>query len=118
MHRGLAAEEPVDYQLVRSLVQRAEDLALAETNRADLDADARLLTEVVRRMVREDYPDHLPSTLVVFRTAYRVLDSPTNPTTLDSDYLVYTHVKNLGRAAGALADVLDPPHPVHEGRRL
>ncbi|MET8475448.1 hypothetical protein ABZY90_19470 [Streptomyces sp. NPDC006422] len=103
------AEEPIDYQTVRTIARQVEDLVLAETTRTGLDQDAELLTELVRRMVREDYPDHRPATLVVFRSAYRVLESPTNPTRFDSDYLVYTHVKNLGRAAAALADVLNPP---------
>ncbi|MFJ8931975.1 hypothetical protein ACIRLA_35935 [Streptomyces sp. NPDC102364] len=106
---GLPAEEPIEYQLVRAVVRKAEELVLSETSRGGLDADNRLLTELVQRMIREDYPDQRPTTMAVFRSAYRVLSSPTNPTSLDSDYLVYAHVKNLARAAGALADVLDPP---------
>jgi hypothetical protein len=94
---------------VRKVARQVEELALAETTRTSLDEDAELLTQLVQRMVREDYPDALRRTLVVFRSAYRVLESPTNPTSADSDYLVYAHVKNLGRAAGALADILSPP---------
>lgn len=105
---GPPPEEPIDYQLVRSIAQQVEDLALATTSRASLDEDAALLTELVRRLIREDYPDQFPATMGVFRAAYRVLDSPANPTSLDSDYRVYSHLKNLGRTAGALADVLDP----------
>ncbi|MGD6761338.1 hypothetical protein ACOKM5_20605 [Streptomyces sp. BH097] len=110
--RAPSAEEPIDYRLVRDVARQVEELVLAETNRADLDQEAALLTELVQRMVREDYPNALPRTSAVFRSAYRVLESPTNPTSADSDYLVYAHVKNLGRAAGALADVLNPPNTV------
>ncbi|MFE5025305.1 hypothetical protein ACFRAO_18660 [Streptomyces sp. NPDC056656] len=106
---GPPPEEPIDYQLVRTTAQQVESLALATTSRASLDNDAALLTELVRRMIREDYPNRLPATMGVFRAAYRVLDSPANPTPLDSDYRAYSHVKNLGRTAGALADVLEPP---------
>lgn len=106
-------EEPIDYQLVRDAVRKVEGLVLARTSRACLDANADVVTELVRRMIREDYPDRLPTTTGVFRAAYRVLDGPTNPTSLDSDYSVYSHVKNLGRTAGALADVLMPSQPVH-----
>ncbi|MFD3562803.1 hypothetical protein ACFWVU_24480 [Streptomyces sp. NPDC058686] len=99
---------------MRTTAQQVESLALAATSRASLDEDAALLTELVRRMIREDYPNRLPATMGVFRAAYRVLDSPANPTSLDSDYRVYSHVKNLGRTAGALADVLEPP-PLQSG---
>lgn len=109
---GPPPEEPIDYQLVRTTAQQVESLALAATSRASLDEDAARLTELVRRMIREDYPNRLPPTMAVFRAAYRVVDSPANPTSLDSDYRVYSHVKNLGRTAGALADVLDPPRSV------
>ncbi|MEU6661283.1 hypothetical protein [Streptomyces sp. NPDC046821] len=83
-------------------------MVLVATNRANLDEDAALLAGLVRRMIRADYPNRLPATMAVFRAAYRVLDSPANPTPLDSDYRVYSHVKNLGRTASALADVFDP----------
>ncbi|MEB8341304.1 hypothetical protein [Streptomyces endophyticus] len=106
---GPPAEEPIEYQLVRAIVRKVEELVLSETSRGSLDADNKLLTELVQRMIREDYPDQRPTTMAVFRSAYRVLSSPTNPTSLDSDYLVYAHVKNLARSVGALADVLDSP---------
>jgi hypothetical protein len=103
-----AAEEPIDFTTVRRVVADAEEMALAEVDRPALDQRQNLLTDVVRRLMREDYPDRRQSTFLVFRQAYRAVDSPMRPGPDDSDFLAYQQVKNLARIAGALADVLDP----------
>lgn len=109
-------EEPIDYAVVREVARATEALVLATTNRPALNQYEEILTEVVRRLIREDYPDQTAATISVFRTAYRVVDAPTKPTGNDSDYKMYSHVKNLARTAASLADVLDPqPEPAQGG---
>ncbi|MFG2525930.1 hypothetical protein [Streptomyces sp. NPDC048527] len=107
-HEPLTAEEPVDYTAVRNTVDDINGTPLAALDRTGIDERTAHLTGLVHRMIREDYPTRAPHVTAVFRIAYRVLDSPTRPTGLDSDWAAWKHLQNLSCSAAALADVLNP----------
>ncbi|MEV3853905.1 hypothetical protein AB0J38_06210 [Streptomyces sp. NPDC050095] len=105
---GSTSDEAIDFPAVRQAAGAVEGLELMATSRPQLVHHERILTGLMRRMMRENHPDQKVATMTAFRAACRVVDSPTRPTSNDSDYRVYSHVKNLARAAACLADVLDP----------
>ncbi|WP_428950934.1 hypothetical protein [Streptomyces sp. cg35] len=104
-------EEPIDFTVVREAARRAEGLALNACTREEFFGRAEVLTETVRRLLREDHPDQSTETLTAYRGAYRLVDHPARPTSNDSAFRLHQHVRNLARSAAMLADVLDPQAP-------
>ncbi|MFE5689113.1 hypothetical protein [Streptomyces sp. NPDC056512] len=100
-------KEPIDFRAVRAAITEVNDTPLAALERPGIDEQTRCMAAHVRRMIRENGPDRPAYATPVFRAAYRVLDSPTTPTTLDSDWAAWKHLQNLAYSAAALADLLD-----------
>ncbi|MCX4649210.1 MULTISPECIES: hypothetical protein [unclassified Streptomyces] len=101
------AEEAIDFRAVRAAVTEVNDTPLAALERPGIEERTRCMAAHVRRMIRENGPDRPPYATSIFRAAYRVLDSPTRPTTLDSDWAAWKHLQNLAYSAAALVELLD-----------
>ncbi|MET7515744.1 hypothetical protein ABZS88_20150 [Streptomyces sp. NPDC005480] len=100
-------EGPIDFGAVRTAVEEVNATPLAELDRDGIEKRTRRIAAHVRRMIREDGPALPAHATPVFCVAYRVLDSPTKPTTLDSDWAAWKYLQSLSCSAAALADLLD-----------